>query len=226
MLSTVKSVLVLEPHPDDLVIGCGGLTQRLIASGAKVHCLLMSAVPPQYRKIYDETGNYVSYDGDARMAEADRAAKILGLSGRTVAFGHEWHHKLDALPRCELISAIEKNIREQNPDLVLVPERSFNQDHIAVFEAFQAVMRPHFYRGIVLAYETTMEREFEPNVLVPLSPEQVQRKLEACKAYKSQLGTPNHLFSLETMELAMRYRGRLIYADAAEAFRLIRAAFF
>jgi N-acetylglucosamine malate deacetylase 1 len=225
MWRDVKNVLVLEPHPDDLAIGCAGLTQRLVAAGAKVHCLLMSAVPPQYRKIYDESGAYTTYDGAGRMVEADRAAAILGLSGRTIAFGHEWHHKLDALPRSELIAAIEKSIREHDPDLVLVPERSFNQDHIAVFEAFQAVMRPHFYRGMVLAYETTMEREFEPNVLVALGPEQVRRKLEACGAFKSQLGTPNHLFSLETMELAMRYRGRLIYADAAEAFRLIRAAY-
>lgn len=226
MLSEVKRVLVLEPHPDDLVIGCGGLTQRLVAAGARVHCLLMSAVPPQYRKIYDESGSYVTYDGAGRMAEAESAARILGLSSRSIAFGHEWHHKLDAMPRGDLIAAIEKSIREQQPDLVLVPERSFNQDHIAVFEAFQAVMRPHFYRGLVLAYETTMEREFEPNVVVSLTPEQVQRKLEACAVYKSQLGTPNHLFSLETMELAMRYRGRLIYADAAEAFRLIHAAYF
>lgn len=225
MLSRVKSALVLEPHPDDLVIGCGGLTQKLVAQGAKVHCLLMSEVPPHYRKIYDESGNYTSYDGPARMMEADRAATILGVSGRSTAFGHEWHHKLDALPRSELISAMEKCVREQNPDLILVPERSFNQDHIAVFEAFQAVMRPHFFRGVVLAYETTMEREFEPNVLVPLTQEQLETKLEACRAYKSQLGTANHLFSLETMELSMRYRGRLVFSDAAEAFRLVRATF-
>lgn len=130
------------------------------------------------------------------------------------------------MPLSDLVSAIEACVREQNPDVVLVPERSFNQDHIAVYEAFKVVMRPHFYRGMVLAYETTMEREFEPNVLVPLTQKQMETKLEACKAYKSQLGTPNHLFSLETMELAMRYRGRLVYSDAAEAFKLVRATFF
>ena len=225
MLSHVRRALVLEPHPDDLVIGCGGLTQKLVAQGATVHCLLMSHVPPSYRKIYDESGTYGEYGGEARLKEADRAAEILGVSGRTIAFGHEWHHKLDAMPQTELVSAIEDCVREQRPDLVLVPERSFNQDHIAVYEAFKVVMRPHFFRGTVLAYETTMEREFEPNVLVPLTLEQMQRKLKACEAYKSQLGSPNHLFSLETMELAMRYRGRLAYADAAEAFKLVRGTF-
>ena len=223
MLSRVKRALVLEPHPDDLVIGCGGVTQKLVAQGAYVHCLLMSDVPPTYRKIYDDTGQYSNYDGTARLREADEAASILGLGARTVAFGHEWHHKLDAMPVSELVAAIESCVKDQNPDLVLVPERSFNQDHIAVYEAFKVVMRPHFYRGMVLAYETTMEREFVPNVLVPLTQEQMETKLKACQAYKSQLGTPNHLFSLETMELAMRYRGRLAYTDAAEAFKLIRA---
>jgi LmbE family N-acetylglucosaminyl deacetylase len=225
MLSRVRTALVLEPHPDDLVIGCGGLTQKLVSQGASVHCLLMSAVPPTYRKIYDDKGDYRAYGGDVRMKEADRAAEILGVATRTTAFGAEWHHRLDAMPRCDLISAIEKSVRERKPDLLLIPERSFNQDHIAVFEAVQAVMRPHFYRGMVLAYETTMEREFEPNVLVPLTEKEATKKLAACAAYETQLGTANHLFSLETVELSMRYRGRLAYADAAEAFRLIRASF-
>lgn len=225
MLRAVERVLVLEPHPDDLVIGCRGLALKLREQGASVHCLLMSEVPPSYRKIYDEGGGYCGYEGSTRMLEADAAARILGLAGRKTAFGHEWHHKLDNMPRSDLVSAMEASIREINPDLVLVPERSYNQDHIAVHEAFKVVMRPHFYRGMVLAYETTMEREFEPNVLVPLSEDQMRVKLEACKVYKTQLGTPNHLFSLETMELAMRYRGRLVYSDAAEAFRLLRGVF-
>ena len=226
MLSKIENVLVLEPHPDDLVIGCGGLVQKLVEQGSNVHCLLMSDVPPEYKKIYDDKGKYEAYLGSTRMAEAEEASRILGLSSRSVAFEHKWHHKLDALPRSELISAIENSIREHDSDLLLVPERSFNQDHIAVYEAVQAVMRPHFFRGMVLAYETTMEREFEPNVIVSLTDEQVARKLEACRAYKTQLGTDNHLFSVETMELTMKYRGKLAFADAAEAFRLVRGTFF
>lgn len=225
MLTSVRKAVVLEPHPDDLAIGCGGLVQKLVAQGSEVHALLLSAMPPSYRKIYDESGQYTEYGGEIRMAEAEEAAKILGLHSRSVAFGHDWHHKLDAMPRYELVGAIEKYIRDKQPELVLVPERSFNQDHIAVFEAFQTVMRPHFYRNMVLAYETTMEREFEPNVIVPLTAAQFERKLKACRAFRTQLGTPNHLFSIETMELAMRYRGRLAYTDAAEAFRLVRGVF-
>jgi LmbE family N-acetylglucosaminyl deacetylase len=225
LLTTVTRALVLEPHPDDLVIGCAGLLQRLADQGAEVHSLLLSEVPATYSKIYDDSGAYQEYAGDVRMREVAAADQILGLDGRTVAFGSEWHHRLDALPAADLIRAIEECVSDTGADLVLVPARSYNQDHRAVFDAFQAVMRPHFYRGMALAYETTMERDFEPNVVVPLTAEQVERKLEACGAFVTQLGSAEHLFSLDTIELAARYRGRLAYATAAEAFQLLRGIY-
>lgn len=225
MLATVTSALVLEPHPDDLAIGCGGLVQRLVDQGAEVHSLLLSEVPDKYTKIYDRASGYVPYSGADRLREAASADEILGVGGRTIAFGPEWHHRLDALPATALIEVIEQCVERVRADLVLVPARSYNQDHRSVYDAFQAVMRPHFYRGMALAYETTMERDFEPNVVVPLTEQHVERKLEGCRAYVTQLGSPEHLFSLETIELAVRYRGRLAYTAAAEAFQLIRGTY-
>ena len=222
MLTDITRVLVLEPHPDDLAIGCGGIVQRLVEQGAEVYGLLMSEVPQKYSKIYEASAGYATYSGAERMLEAEAADRVLRLAGRTIAFGPEWHHRLDGLPASELIGAIEEAVADRRPDLVLVPARSYNQDHRAVFDAFQAVMRPHFYAGMVLSYETTMEREFEPDVLVSLSEHQLARKLDACRAYQTQLGSPEHLFSLDTIEVAARYRGRLVYTTAAEAFQLIR----
>ncbi len=222
MLGHVARALVLEPHPDDLVIGCGGLVQHLVAAGAEVHSLLLSAVPASYTKIYDASGSYEDYDGAARMREAEAADRVLGVTRRTVALGPEWHLRLDALPVGELARLIEDAVRAVAPDLVLVPARSYNQDHRAVFDAFQVVMRPHFYRGMAMSYETTMERDFAPTVLVPLTDGQVAGKLAACSEYRTQLGSPEHLFSLETVELTARYRGRLAYTEAAEAFELLR----
>lgn len=225
MLATVTRVLVLEPHPDDLAIGCGGLVRRLRDQGAEVHTLLLSEVPETYRKIHDREDGYVPYSGTDRMREAAAADAILGVGSRTVAFGPEWHHRLDALPASTLIDAIEDCVGRVQPDLVLVPARSYNQDHRAVHDAFQAVMRPHFYRGTVLAYETTMERDFEPNVVVALTEQQLRDKLDGCRAYVTQLGSPEHMFSLDTIDVAARYRGRLVHAPAAESFQLIRGTY-
>jgi len=225
LLDSVTRVLVLEPHPDDLAIGCGGLVQRLVEQGAEVHSLLMSEVPQKYAKIYEQSGRYVPYSGDNRMRELRAADAILGVGGRTIAFGPEWHHGLDAMPASELIAVMEDCIARIGADLVLVPARSYNQDHRAVFDAFQAVMRPHFYRGMALAYETTMERDFVPNVLVSLTQQHVERKLDGCREFQTQLGSSEHLFSLDTVELTARHRGRLAYKAAAEAFQLLRGTF-
>jgi LmbE family N-acetylglucosaminyl deacetylase len=223
MLTAITRALVLEPHPDDLAIGCGGLVRRLVRQETDVHVLLMSEVPQKYLKIYERDGDYAPYAGEARMREAASADRVLGVAHRSTAFGPEWHHRLDAMPATDLIGAIEECVSRVRPDLVLVPARSYNQDHRAVFDAFQAVMRPHFYRGSAWAYETTMERDFEPTVLVSLDETDLQRKLDACREYETQLGSPHHLFSLDTIELTARHRGRLAYTAAAEAFQLLRA---
>lgn len=222
MFDRVTSVLVLEPHPDDLAIGCGGLVARLTDRGAKVHTLLFSDVPERYRKIYDDSGEYRDYSAQARRTEAEAADSVLGVASRSIAFTADWHHRLDALPASELIDCIERRVSEVGADLVLVPARSYNQDHRAVHDAFLSVMRPHFFRGAAVAYETTMERDFTPTLVVPLAREDLARKLDACSRYVTQLGAAEHLFSLETVELSARYRGRLGFTPAAEAFELLR----
>ena len=99
-----------SPIRTTLAIGCARLVQRLVDQGAEVHSLLLSEVPPTYSKIYDASGEYRQYAGDVRMGEAAQADRTLGLTGRTTAFGSEWHHRLDALPAAELIGAIEKGV--------------------------------------------------------------------------------------------------------------------
>src|SRR5688500_615496 len=123
MLSSVTRALVLEPHPDDLAIGCSGVVQRPLEQDAEVQVLLTAEVPPKYSKIYDESATYAEYAGDDRMREAESADRILGVRRRSVAFGSEWHHRLDALPAAELIQSLEEHVAGFAPDLVLVPAR-------------------------------------------------------------------------------------------------------
>jgi len=141
MLTRVTRALVLEPHPDDLAIGCGGLVRRLVDGGTEVHGLLMSEVPQKYTKIYEQGGGYTPYSGEDRMREAEAADEILGVAGRTIAFGPEWHHKLDAMSSSELIGAIEECVARARPELVLVPARSPGFDFAAFETAWLAFER-------------------------------------------------------------------------------------
>jgi N-acetylglucosamine malate deacetylase 1 len=225
MLDRVRRALVVEPHPDDLAIGAGGLIRRLVDGGCEVHSLQLSEVPEEYRKTKVGDGAYEQYAGATRAAEAAAADTILGVSSRTVVFGQQWHHQLDRLALSEVISAMETFVLAMGCDLVLIPARSYNQDHRVAHDAFKAVMRPHLYAGPVLAYETTHEREFHPNFLVPLTEEHLGVKVEACAQFQTQLGAAAHLFSVESVEVGARYRGREVFASAAEAFELIRGGY-
>lgn len=229
MLHNVKRVLVVEPHADDLVIGCSGTLAKLKEeNNVEIFSILLSPSPAIYRKIKGVAGSYEEYSWDKRYQELLEAMQILGFDDIDIPFldkSSEVHHRLDMMPQADLISILEKKVAKCKPDLVFIPEMSYNQDHRAIYNAFQTVARPHFYNGIVLAYETTMEKDFEPTLIVPLTTEQMEKKINACSCYETQLGTDCHLFSLPTMHVAAQYRGRLAYANYAEAFRVVRGVY-
>ncbi len=72
-----KPILVIAPHPDDEVLGCGGLLAACAAAGIKAHVAFL-------------TDGSLSHPGSAswsqkrlaerRAVEAKRAARMLGLS--------------------------------------------------------------------------------------------------------------------------------------------------
>ncbi|MES1203504.1 MAG: PIG-L family deacetylase [Pseudomonadota bacterium] len=72
-----KPILVIAPHPDDEVLGCGGLLAACAAAGVRAHVAIL-------------TDGSLSHPGSAtwsqrriaarRAAEARRAAQILGVS--------------------------------------------------------------------------------------------------------------------------------------------------
>src|SRR3989338_1553250 len=225
ILDGIKRALIIEPHADDLVIGCGGVIQFLVEREIEIFSILLSPSPKIYEKIKNDAMSYVEYSWEDRFKELKRAMDILGFSDVDIPFldnAESVHHKLDTIPQYELIKILEEKVKRCSPDLVFIPEKSYNQDHRTINDAFMTVVRQHFYNGTVLAYETTMEMDFEPNCLVPLSDKQFKKKIDACKCYETQLGCSRHLFSLETMEISMRYRGRLVFSDYGEAFRVVR----
>src|SRR3546814_3911701 len=42
MLECVRNALVIAPHPDDEVLGCGGTIARLTSGGAQVHVAIVT----------------------------------------------------------------------------------------------------------------------------------------------------------------------------------------
>jgi len=215
-------VLVIAPHPDDEVLGCGGAIVKHVSEGDEVYlCVVTKAYPPDWPE--DEIKE--------RRDEVVRANKILGI--KKTYFLDLPTVKLDTIPQKELNEAIAKVVNKLRPEIVYIPHGGdVNNDHRLVFEAAMVAIRPKPALAIkkVLCYETLSETEwaaplaenaFMPNVYVDISGV-LATKLKAMSEYKSELKEFPHPRSLEAISALAKVRGATTGVEAAEAFMLMR----
>jgi LmbE family N-acetylglucosaminyl deacetylase len=154
-------VLVIGAHPDDVEIGCGGTIMKLIEQGA------VSQV------------SWVVLSGDGeRCDEARRSAEALlgGVSRREVTVCHftDGLFPYDGRPIKDFFERLKLDI---SPDLIFTHRRADpHQDHRLACELTWNTFRDH----LILEYEVPKYDGdgSAPNVVVPLSRELSQRKIE------------------------------------------------
>lgn len=80
-----ERLLVVAPHPDDETLGAGGLAQRVLASGGRVHTVVVTAgdgyVEAVQRRTHKEQPApwaFLRY-GERRIRELESATHLLGL---------------------------------------------------------------------------------------------------------------------------------------------------
>jgi LmbE family N-acetylglucosaminyl deacetylase len=215
-------VLVIAPHPDDEVLGCGGTIARYTSVREEVClCVVTRAYPPEWPE--DEIPR--------RKQEVLTANRILGI--RKTDFLDFPAVKLDTISQKELADSISRVIDEIKPEVVYLPHRGdVNKDHRLVFEAAMVATRPKSAPSIkkVLCYEVLSETDwaapfadsvFLPNVFVDISGT-LETKLKAMSEYKLELKEFPHPRSLETITALAKMRGATTGVEAAEAFMLIR----
>ncbi len=214
-----RRILVIAPHPDDEVLGCGGTIARRVKEGHEIHlCVVTKAYLPEWsRESIKE-----------RKEEVYRVAESLGI--RKVFFLDYPTAKLDTVPQKELNSAIKKVVNEVEPDEVYLPHKGdLNRDHRSVFESALVAMRP-MQSSVkkILAYETLSETEwgrhldtFVPLVFVDIT-DTIDKKLEVMKLYKQEIRQLPHPRSLEIVKALARKRGSESGVHFAEAFSPVR----
>jgi|Deesub1362A_J573_1020465.scaffolds.fasta_scaffold00462_11 LmbE family N-acetylglucosaminyl deacetylase len=223
-----RTLLVLAPHPDDEILGCGGLIAKVKDLKGKVYVIIFSI------------GDVRQFGGESRseerLLEMKNVMEFMKVDGYEVIYmDNNIHLKLDILPRKELIDIIESkakySIANVNPDIIAIPSLACqNQDHEAVFHASFTVCRPRVKDGLnntpmVLAYEQPdilwTSRGFKPNFYVDIS-NYLNTKLKALSLYASQMREEPNLRSIENVKRMSRLRGSEICVEAAEAFECYR----
>ena len=224
-----QKILVLAPHPDDEVFGCGGLIARAKREGAKVYVLYFTVGTT---KDFSKKGLSTQKE---RIKEVDQVAKYLELDGYKIAFpGNDYHLTLDNLPQKVLINEIERgdkiSLEVIKPSTLLIPDpQDYNQDHRAVALAAIAATRPSpsrykSFQPLVLTYEyspsswSQSSGEHSRNFFVSLTADDLAAKLKALALYKSQLKPHPHPLSVKTTRTLIELRGVQAGVSFAEAF--------
>ena len=198
-MDTVKTVLALGAHPDDLELGCGATLAKLGANGVAVHAVVFSD---------GKHGGPAEFD---RTAETRTALEALGVVS---VIQHDFPDT--RLHECvnDLIARTEDHVRAIRPDRVYTMfHLDRHQDHRAVHEASVVACRK--VRQI-LGYETPSSYpNFMPTLFEPID-DLIEAKIEALKLHLSQ-GDRVYM-QQEKIRSAAHFRGVQVDLGQTESF--------
>lgn len=221
-LNYMGKVLVIAPHPDDEILGCGGTIARLSQSGAEVVVAIVTrGMAPQFS---DE------FVANIR-AEAKTSHAMVGV--KETVYLDLPAAALETVPATKLNGTLAKLVQDVRPDTLFVPfVGDIHTDHQLTFLAAMVAARPRdeYAPKRIYAYETLSETNwyapgvtpaFVPNVFIDIT-ETLELKLDAFRCFESQVKIFPDERSIEAIRALATMRGASMYLKAAEAFVLIR----
>ena len=224
----MNKVLVIAAHPDDEVLGCGATIAKHVAAGDQVHVVIL-AEGVTSRMLRWNRRNFRSELSELKAA-AKLASKILGVT--SVRLNGFPDNRMDGFPLIEVVKIIEEDIARIKPSIIYSHHAGdVNQDHETVHKAVVVACRslPESSIKALLFFEIPSSTEwqvvegktFSPNWYNDVSTF-MGLKLEALKAYQSEMRKWPHPRSLAAIEHLARWRGATVGVEAAEAFKLGR----
>ncbi|UCE59364.1 MAG: PIG-L family deacetylase [Phycisphaerales bacterium] len=218
----MSTVLVIAPHSDDEVLGVGGAILKHLSRGDRVYVVICTR---------GEESRFGKEQVERVQAEARQVHAFLGLTGSH--FLDLPAARLDTIPTSDVNAALGGVFSGVKPQVLYIPHvGDVHRDHQLIFQAAMVCSRPigdHYPRRI-LAYETVSETDwyaapitppFVPNVFVDISG-QIDKKIEACRLYASQLMEAPCQRSIEALRALSVSRGHAMGFQHAEAFTLVR----
>lgn len=126
-LNFSEGLLIIAPHPDDEVLGCGGLIQQALAHGSRVDVVIL-------------TNGEASHDGCCNKADiAENRTRLTYRAAQTIGLQKENIHKLDfkdggvSLDDKENIDRLYELLATIQPKQIYIPHQNEGwNDHIVV----------------------------------------------------------------------------------------------
>ena len=225
MNTSYKTCLIVVAHPDDEVLGCGGLISKY-ASHVDFHILFLAE--GSSCRFADPLSKDVQDAIKKRTTSAVHALTELGV--KSWEFVDFPCGRLDQIPLIEINKIVEKAIAKFKPDVLITHSDSdANQDHVKVCKSCVIASRP--YQSCIklfLACEIPSSTEwgflqsFHPSFCVELSAEDVNQKYFALSRYETEVKPYPFPRSFNGIEALAKFRGMQFGFNYGEAYRVIR----
>ncbi len=217
-----NKILVIAPHPDDEILGCGGTLLRRKVEGAKLAWLIVTDISEQQGWSLERV--------QERKSEIAQITKLVGFN---VVYNLRLPPaQLDTLPVNQLIEEFSKIFNEYKPQEIYLPHYSdVHTDHRIVFDITMSCAKWFRYPSIqrVLSYETISETDFglrpdkifSPNIFVNISAH-MEDKIQLMSIYQSEMGDFPFPRSEQAVRAQATLRGAASGFMSAEAFQLLK----
>lgn len=215
----MSNILVVAAHPDDELLGIGGIVIRHTKKHDRVRSIIMCE------------GESFRYEKDVgQRAATEAAAKILGVEH--VYLSNFPDQKLDKFTLTDIIAPLEKISEEFKPDIIYCQSASdANRDHKILFEAANIAFRPtsdwikEFYCFYTASStEWGVPRNFVPDTWIDIS-EVLEDKISAFEKYHSEIRRYPHPRSSDSLRYQSHFWGNQCCIDSAEVLMTIRRIF-
>jgi len=217
-----KRLLVIAPHPDDEILGVGGMMAKYQKEGFNVTVLTVAGHrPPLYpEEVYQQT-----------VKEAKAAHRIIGV--RESIFLDFPATMVSTVKTHELNGKISSVVEQIKPHIVMVPFPDRHIDHRVIFDSAMVATRPvkvGTQIEILAAYETLsethwnaphIEPNFTPNWVSDIT-EQIDLKLQGIRCFASQIPLFPGARSVEAVKALAMFRGTQAGFAYGEAFHILR----
>ncbi len=217
-----KKVLILSPHADDEILGCGGFISKYSNKNYQINVLILTNANRGAPELYS------TEEIKKIRNEAKQANNLIGT--KKLYFENLPALNLANYPIYKITNIINKYMKSINPEIMLIPSgNDIHDDHKIIFKAAKVSIRPNKKSNLkkILTYEVLSETEwnengksFNPNYYISLNKLDINNKVKAFLKYKSQVKKFPHPRSKEAIINLSKVRGSQVFMKYAEAFKV------
>ena len=224
-----RSILIIAAHPDDEVLGCGGLLSK-VCDKSKISIIFIGEGSScRYTNLNSKE---INKDIKERESASKKVAKKFNL--HELEFFNLPCGRFDQVPIIEINKIIESRISKFDPDIIFTHDPyDVNNDHKIIYRSTIMSTRPNSATNVsnIFTYEVpsssecgfSQEGQFAPNFFVELTQLDLEEKFKALSYYGSEIRSFPFPRSFKGIEAYSRFRGMQAAVEYAEAFKLIRA---